>query len=89
MSTGGNWSQIRAGGGSSGPCYGAAREGEDFSAYPGGDQGVHMQTQAIADGASIAQEIFFLKMFFQLIAKEEMVTDAGRRQTLPTPGKSH
>ena len=38
--------------------------------------------------ASTAQEIFLLKVFFQLIAKEEMVTDAGRRQILPTPDKS-
>lgn len=39
-------------------------------------------------GASAAQEILFIKMCFQLIAKEEMVTDAGRRQILPTPHKS-
>lgn len=33
-------------------------------------------------GASAAQEVFVLKMFFQLFGKKEMVTDAGRRQDL-------
>lgn len=45
----GNWSQRR--GFSSGPCLGAAGEGQEFSAYPKGDQGVLMQSQVIADGS--------------------------------------
>jgi len=49
MATRGNW--IQSGGFSSGPCYRAAGEGEEFSAYPRGDQGICMQSQVIADGS--------------------------------------
>lgn len=49
MATRENWSQGE--GVSSGSCYGAAGEGEEFSAYPQGDRGIHMQTQVIADGS--------------------------------------
>lgn len=56
---------------------------------PKGDQGMHMDTGVIADGAINSMGNISPQDFFQLIAKEEMVTDAGRRQILPTPDKSH